>query len=419
MLKPLKYSHSRLVCGYIFFDLKESTMQKLIEILNETFSDELHQVILSNSKDKEKIVKVKIRPVLLKDKLYFQETAYIGTKVFHENYEKGEIIERVAKYLQETFKQGEIETLNFKAIILVSKKGKITVKKQMLKKESMENAKETSLSHNRKKQYLLDVNKTIDFLVDLGVQNKDGNINKSKYDKFKQINRYLEFVRDVLPYLDKEKQIRIIDFGCGKSYLTFALYYYLHEMLGYNLSVVGLDLKEDVIAHCNALSQKYGYKDLRFIRGDIATYEDTKDVDMVVSLHACDTATDYALQKAISWNAKVIFAVPCCQHEVNRQLQSNLLEPSLKYVVIKERIAALLTDAIRANLLEEVGYDTAILEFIDMEHTPKNLLIRAVKKAKMKKIDENKKLYEMTSQLHINTTLQKQLANGENDEKKE
>ena len=343
MLKPLKYSHSRLVCGYIFFDLKESTMQKLIEILNETFSDELHQVILSNSKDKEKIVKVKIRPVLLKDKLYFQETAYIGTKVFHENYEKGEIIERVAKYLQETFKQGEIETLNFKAIILVSKKGKITVKKQMLKKESMENAKETSLSHNRKKQYLLDVNKTIDFLVDLGVQNKDGNINKSKYDKFKQINRYLEFVRDVLPYLDKEKQIRIIDFGCGKSYLTFALYYYLHEMLGYNLSVVGLDLKEDVIAHCNAL----------------------------------------------------------------------------KYGVIKERIAALLTDAIRANLLEEVGYDTAILEFIDMEHTPKNLLIRAVKKAKMKKIDENKKLYEMTSQLHINTTLQKQLANGENDEKKE
>ena len=385
-------------------------MQQLIQLFKETFSERLKQVILSNSKDKEKVSKVKIRPVLLKDKLVFQESAYIGTKVFHENYPAAEIIDKTAEYMQNVFKQAEIETMDFKAVVLVSKKGKITVKKHMLKEKD---ATPVIMEHNRKKQYVLDASRPIEFLVDLGVQDKEGKINKSRYDKFKQINRYLEFVRDILPHLDSDRQIRIIDFGCGKSYLTFALYYYLHEMLGYNLSVVGLDLKEDVIVKCNALSKKYGYDNLKFIRGDIATYEDTQDVDMVVSLHACDTATDFALLKAIGWNAKVIFAVPCCQHEVNRQLQSELLSPALKYGLIKERMAALLTDAIRANLLEEMGYETDVLEFIDMEHTPKNILIRGVKRNKMKKAEKKEKLLEMTNVLHINTTMQKHLADGE------
>lgn len=388
-------------------------MEELILLLKDTFSDKLKQVILSNSRDKEKVLKVKIRPVLLKEKLQFQESVYVGTKVFHENYDENDIIKKTKEYMETTFKQAEIETLDFKAVVLVSKKGKITVKKQSQK--SKENTS-VILEHNREKQYVLKADKPIGFLVDLGVQNKDGKINKSRYDKFKQINRYLEFIRDVLPYLDKVKQIRIIDFGCGKSYLTFAMYYYLHEMLGYNLSVVGLDLKEDVIAKCNALSQKYGYDNLRFIRGDIATYEDTMDVDMVVSLHACDTATDLALIKAVNWNAKVIFAVPCCQHEVNRQLKSDLLKPALKYGLIKERMAALLTDAIRANVLEEMGYDTDVLEFIDMEHTPKNILIRGVKKNTMKKAEKKDTLFEMTKALHINTTIQKQLQNGDADE---
>ena len=387
-------------------------MEELIQLLQDTFSDRLKQVILSNSKDKDKISKVKIRPVLVKDTLVFQESAYIGTKVFHENYSAREIIDKTANYMGAVFKQAEVETVDFKAVVLVSKKGKITVKKQAIK--GGEKAGVT-LEHNRKKQYVLQADEPIGFLVDLGVQNKDGNINKSRYDKFKQINRYLEFIRDILPHLDKERTIRIIDFGCGKSYLTFAMYYYLHEMLGYNLSVVGLDLKEDVIEKCNTLSKKYGYDNLRFIRGDIATYEDTQDVDMVVSLHACDTATDLALIKAINWNAKVIFAVPCCQHEVNRQIKSELLAPALKYGLIKERMAALLTDAIRANMLEEMGYDTDILEFIDMEHTPKNILLRGVKKNKIKKV-EKKRLKDMTEALHINTTLQKQLENGEADE---
>ena len=390
-------------------------MEELIQLLQDTFSDRLKQVILSNSKDKEKISKVKIRPVLLKDTLVFQESAYVGTKVFHENYSAGEIIQKTTEYMETVFKQAEVETVDFKAVVLVSKKGKITVKKQLIK--GGEKAGVT-LEHNRKKQYVLTAEKPIDFLVDLGVQNKDGNINKSRYDKFKQINRYLEFIRDILPHLNKERTIRIIDFGCGKSYLTFAMYYYLHEMLGYNLSVVGLDLKEDVIEKCNALSQKYGYDNLRFIRGDIATYEDTQDVDMVVSLHACDTATDLALIKAIHWNAKVIFAVPCCQHEVNRQIKSDLLAPALKYGLIKERMAALLTDAVRANMLEEMGYEADILEFIDMEHTPKNILLRGVKKNKMKKAEKKNSLKEMTEALHISTTLQKQLENGDADETK-
>ena len=387
-------------------------MEELIQLLQDTFSDRLKQVVLSNSRDKEKISKVKIRPVMLKDTLVFQESAYIGTKVFHENYSEGEIIQKTEEYMETVFKQAEIETVDFKAVVLVSKKGKITVKKQLIKGGEKT---EVRLEHNRKKQYVLQADKPIGFLVDLGVQNKDGNINKSRYDKYKQINRYLEFIRDILPHLDKDRTIRIIDFGCGKSYLTFAMYYYLHEMLGYNLSVVGLDLKEDVIEKCNALSQKYGYDNLRFIRGDIATYEDTQDVDMVVSLHACDTATDLALIKAINWNAKVIFAVPCCQHEVNRQIKSELLSPALKYGLIKERMSALLTDAIRANMLEEVGYDTDVLEFIDMEHTPKNILIRGVKSNRMKKV-EKARLKEMTEALHINTTLQKQVKNGEADE---
>lgn len=381
-------------------------MQQLSELLQDTFSDRLKQVVLSNSRDKDKISKVRIRPVLLKEGIVFQETAYVGTKVFHENFTASEIIKKTAAYIENTFKQAEIETADFKAVVLISKKGKMTIKKQAQKADGQP---ATDLSHNRQKQYVLNVTESVGFLVDLGVQDKDGKINKSKYDKFKQINRYLEFVRDVLPHLDKDRQLRIIDFGCGKSYLTFALYYYLHEMLGYNLSVVGLDLKEDVIIKCNALAKKYGYEGLKFIRGDIATYEDTQDVDMVVSLHACDTATDYALEKAVGWNAKVIFAVPCCQHEVNRQLKSELLAPAIKYGIIKERMSALLTDAIRANLLEEMGYDTDILEFIDMEHTPKNLLIRGVKKNKMKKPGNGEKLQEMTKQLHINTTLQKQL----------
>ena len=239
-----------------------------------------------------------------------------------------------------------------------------------------------SLSHNRTKKYVLQEGVPVPFLVDLGVMTAEGKVVKSRYDKFRQINRFLEFIEDVLPNLDPNRTNTIIDFGCGKSYLTFAMYYYLHVLKKYSIRVIGLDLKKDVIALCNRLSKKFGFENLTFLHGDIAGYEGVDQVDMVVTLHACDKATDYALAKAVEWDAQVILSVPCFQHELNSQIHNELLEPVLKYGILKERISALLTDGIRAELLESQGYSTQILEFIDMEHTPKNLLIRAVKNEK-------------------------------------
>ena len=237
--------------------------------------------------------------------------------------------------------------------------------------------------HNRKKQYLLEEGTPVPFLIDLGVMTKDGTVVKAKYDKFRQINRFLEFVEDILPALPKNRELTILDFGCGKSYLTFALYHYLHTVNGYPVRIVGLDLKKDVISHCNRLAKTYGYEKLEFLCGDIAGYTGMETVDMVVTLHACDTATDYALYKAIRWGASVILSVPCCQHEWNRQMECEPLQPFLRYGIVKERMSALMTDAFRANALEACGYKTQLLEFIDMEHTPKNILLRAIKKEKV------------------------------------
>jgi SAM-dependent methyltransferase len=201
----------------------------------------------------------------------------------------------------------------------------------------------------------------------------------------------------------------MIDFGCGKSYLTFAIYYYLHEIRGYDLRIIGLDLKEDVIEHCNLLAQHFGYDKLQFLTGDIADYEGVDQVDLVVTLHACDTATDYALAKAVSWNAKAILSVPCCQHELNRQMHSEILQPVLKYGLIKERMAALITDGLRASLLEEAGYKVQVLEFIDMEHTPKNILLRAVRESEAKTV-RGKSLQECMEFLSVHPTLSRLLS---------
>ena len=373
-------------------------------MLEETLSKELYQIIISNAKDKEKVSKVKVRPVLVKEELVFQETAYVGTQVFHGNYEKNEMAERIIGYLEDNFKQCEIETTQLKATVLISKKGKVTLKRKG-------NAGRTAdLSHNRTKSYILEEGKAVPFLVDLGVQTPEGKIVKARYDKFKQINRFLEFIEDILPTLPKGRKINIIDFGCGKSYLTFAIYYYLKVLQGLDVRITGLDLKKDVIRHCNELAEKYGYEDLHFLHGDISTYaEEKKDnqIDMVVTLHACDTATDYALAKAVGWKAGVILSVPCCQHEVNKQIVCERLDSALKYGLLKERMSALLTDAIRANLLEENGYEVQILEFIDMEHTPKNILIRAVKKTDGGRGKETAK--ELADFLGVETTLQKLL----------
>ena len=368
------------------------------------------QTILSNARDPEQASKVKMRPVRLKDELFIQETVYVGKKVLHANLTIEEAIEHICKYLEEDFKQGLIQTETAECTILISKKGKATIKTKQ-----KQAAVKANLSHNRQKKYILDEGAKIPFLIDLGIMNLEGKVVKAKYDKFRQINKYLEFIRDIIPKLPKDRTIRIIDFGCGKSYLTFAMYYYLHDMQALPIEVIGLDLKEDVIAHCNELAVRYGFTNLHFEMGDIAQFTGADSVDMVVTLHACDTATDYAIEKAVKWGASVILTVPCCQHEVNAQINSEFLKPALKYGLIKERMSALLTDAIRANMLESLGYETQILEFIDMEHTPKNILIRATKKSGMRPKGngmDQKVLEQFTKELGVRTTLQQIFSDG-------
>lgn len=393
-------------------------MEELKILLQKILNKDLQQIILSNSRHPEQIQKVKIRPVLIREELLFQETAYRGTQVFHENFTAEQLICRICTALQEQFRQGEFTAKALHATALVSKKGKLTLKVKnsgnMAKAEAAVSEQEElqALQHNRTKHYILEEGKPVDFLVGLGVQTPDGRVTKARFDKFRQINRYLEFIEDVIDELPKDRTIRIIDFGCGKSYLTFAMYYYLHELQHRDIRVTGLDLKTDVIRHCNELAEKLGYDRLQFERGDISTYEGTDVADMVVTLHACDLATDYALDKAVKWGASVILAVPCCQHELNRQIQCDSLKPVLKYGIIKERMAALLTDALRANLLEQQGYETQILEFIDIEHTPKNLLIRAVKKNGMRpRSSSGNDISSVTELLHVAPTLEKLLQN--------
>lgn len=383
-------------------------MEQLKELLDKILNKELMQIVLSNTRDAEQGTKVKIRPVMIKDELYFQETLYRGTQVFHENFKAEDVAVRIEDYLGKLFKQGEFKSSLLDGVVLVSKKGKITVKcKQRQMDRIVQASAERDLSHNRSKEYIIQEGKPIDFLVGLGVQAPDGRITKNKYDKFRQINRYLEFIEDILDELPQEGTTRIVDFGCGKSYLTFAMYYYLHVMQGRDIQVTGLDLKPDVINHCNKLARELQYEGLKFERGDISTYTGVEEVDMVVSLHACDIATDYALEKAIKWGARVIMAVPCCQHEINKQIKNDILKPALKYGIIKERMSALITDAVRAEILQQYGYDTQIMEFIDMEHTPKNLLIRAVKKNGMRQVKKQDDFKKMMEFLQISPTLER------------
>ncbi len=351
-------------------------MEDLRTLFDKYLTEELVQMVLSNPRDSRVASRIQLRPVRLKGQILFQASEYLGKKVYHHNMDQSEAARRLAAWMEQ-YKQLLISHSRGEAHVLVSKKGKVT-----MKEKAGCCVKQADLSHNRKKNYILDPRQKVEFLVDLGVQTREGKIVNARYDKFRQINRFLEFIEDILPELPRDREVHILDFGCGKSYLTFAMYYYLKELKGYQVSITGLDLKEDVIAHCNQLAEKYGYDRLHFCVGDIARYQETDEVDMVVTLHACDTATDFALDKAIRWGAKVILSVPCCQHELNRQMKNEVLAPVFQYGLIRERMAALFTDALRAQILESRGYEVQILEFIDMEHTPKNILIRAVKRGR-------------------------------------
>ncbi len=381
-------------------------MERLKEVLESSVSDKLIRMIVSNPKSKDGILKIKVRPIMLRDELCFQLESFTKTQAFQKNYSTKEVVDVLLTEM-ENFKQMQIETGEFTCTVLISKKGKVTIQKKN-QKGIVEVPK--AAAHNRKKQYILEEGVYVPFLGELGVMTPDGKVNKSKYDKFKQINRFLEFIEDILPQLPKDREVTMIDFGCGKSYLTFAMYHYLRQLRGYDVRIIGLDLKTDVIKKCSKLAKDYGYEKLSFLQGDIADYEGVEEVDMVVTLHACDTATDIALAKAVRWGAKVILSVPCCQHELNAQIKSEVLEPVLKYGLIKERMSSLITDALRAEYLESQGYGMQVLEFIDMEHTPKNILLRGIKTGNS--VNNLGKINKCNELLNINPALGRMLDVG-------
>lgn len=391
-------------------------MSDLQSLFTDCLNETLIRVILSNPSSKDGVIKICARPVLKNKSLLFQIEEYTKTQVFHKNLTAGDAGSYLTgKLFSDTssqtasFKNALVETKSFTANVLVSKKGTITIKKKM---NASAKQPKISLSHNRKKKYILEEGIPVPFLIDLGVMTQNGSIVNAHYDKFRQINRFLEYIEDILPSLPTGRELRILDFGCGKSYLTFAIYYYLKVLKGYPVRITGLDLKEDVIRHCNELAVKYGYDKLEFLCGDIAYYDGCSQVDMVVTLHACDTATDYALAKAVGWGAKVILSVPCCQHELNKQMKNDLLSPVLHYGILKERMAALITDGLRAQILEANGYRTQILEFIDMAHTPKNLLIRAVYNGHC--ADNKAQIDELLAAFDVNPTLYRLLCKKDN-----
>ena len=323
-------------------------------------------------------------------------------QVFHENVGREALTERLLEWISGEFRQLNGFGNGMEFIFLVSKKGKVTYRKKRT-----QDAPKAETEHNRRKKYLLEEGEMIPPLVDMGVFTAEGKVVASMYDKFRQINRFIEVVDDCVRPLGA-RQLNVIDFGCGKSYLTFVLYYYLTKKRGLKVRMVGLDLKEDVIEKCSRTAERYGYEGLRFELGDINGYRAPFDVDMVVSLHACDTATDFALYNAVEWGAKLIFSVPCCQHELNGQMESDAFSLMTRYGIIKERFAALATDAVRADLLEYCGYKTQVLEFVDLSHTPKNLLIRAVKKKGENRKHKEKMLGEverMMEEYHLSPTL--------------
>lgn len=391
-------------------------MSDLQSLFTDCLNETLIRVILSNPSSKDGVIKICARPMLKNKSLLFQIEEYTKTQVFHKNLTAGDASSYLTGKLSSdtssqtaSFKNALVETKSFTANVLVSKKGTITIKKEM---NASPKQTKISLSHNRKKKYILEEGIPVPFLIDLGVMTQNGNIINAHYDKFRQINRFLEYIEDILPSLPTGRELRILDFGCGKSYLTFAIYYYLKVLKGYPVRITSLDLKEDVIRHCNELAVKYGYDKLEFLCGDIAYYDGCSQVDMVVTLHACDTATDYALAKAVGWGAKVILSVPCCQHELNKQMKNDLLSPVLHYGILKERMAALITDGLRAQILEANGYRTQILEFIDMAHTPKNLLIRAVYNGHC--ADNKAQINELLAAFDVNPTLYRLLCKKDN-----
>ncbi|MFL0165558.1 class I SAM-dependent methyltransferase [Candidatus Clostridium helianthi] len=377
-------------------------MEDLKKAIKEIIEDNVIKLVISNKTNKNfeynKIV------IYLKEnnkRTYYQIEKYTDKQVFHENIDTDILEERIIEYVEPNYKQISAWSNSASFEVKISKKGKV-----LLSKKKSDNQKTLNKAHNKEKNYILKEGMIIEPLIDLGVFTKEGKVVNSKYDKYKQINRFVEIIDDEIKKNDY-KELTVLDFGCGKSYLTFVLYYYLVEIKNIKVKMIGLDLKADVIKKCNDIAKSYNYENLHFELGDINGFKYTNKVDMVITLHACDTATDYALYNAIKWNAKLIFSVPCCQHEFNAQMKTDSLSILTKYGIVQERIAALMTDSVRANLLESIGYKTQLLEFIDIAHSPKNILIRA-SKSNISKDKKEKALFEVENligQFNFNPTL--------------
>ena len=409
-------------------------MNELQQYILIILATDFNKIIISNPANKSEEYQ---KLVIERRKDFCQISKYTQKQVFHENVKKEELADRCVELIAGHYRQVNAMTADAEHIILISKNGKCNYKVKRLATEAIKasegvgagSVKGTAAGnmidaaggvtldngHNRRKNYILSEGMSIEPLVDMGVFTKDGRVVNSMYDKYKQINRFVEILNDEISNL-KVKKLNVIDFGCGKSYLTFVVYYYLTEVMGLEVNMIGLDLKADVIEKCNRAAEKYHYDKLHFELGDINGYKAPFDVDMVITLHACDTATDFALFNAIQWKAKMIFSVPCCQHEFNKQMKPSTLPIMSRYGIIKERFAALATDAVRANLLEYSGYRTQLLEFIDFDHTPKNILIRAVyRPVAPKSVKENalNEVHALMKEFAFEPTLYKLLGVGE------
>ncbi len=352
-------------------------MTQLEQIFKDIFQGEqLIRMIFSSKRKKScPYQKVTIRPVKLNEHMVFQAEYTVGNQVIHENLLPDEAEKKAMQLLKDNFKQINLFTIYEDMQVLAAKPDRPRIVTKPATKGM------PSLSHNREKKRLIPEGEPCDFLIRLGVMDENGKVVQKHYSKYRQINRYLEIVEDVFACLPRDRRLRIIDFGCGKAYLTFALYYYLKVLKGKDVQITGLDLKKDVIRFCSKVAEDLGYDQLQFLMGDIADY--TSDyADMVVTLHACDTATDYALINAVNWNSRVILSVPCCQHELFGQIKNELHQPMLKYGILKDRLTEYLTDGLRGLKLEAAGYDVAMIEFTSLEHTARNIMIKAVKAEK-------------------------------------
>ena len=352
-------------------------LQRFLDIVSRSIAeDRLTGLTLSRPipEPGERPPRLRVRPVALREGLRYQWAMQFERSETHENVDAKQLLTRLREQVGTVYRHAHLRTTDGDCSLRFSRRGKAKLNRSKARRSS------TATPHDRDKQYLIPEGRPCPFLHEAGVMTADGAVRAKAAAKFRQINRFLEFVEDVYDQLPTQGPVSVVDFGCGKSYLTFALHHLLTGKHGREVRIVGLDRDRHVIERCSDAALRLGLKGIEFREGDIASHQAEGDVHLAISLHACDTATDDALAKAVDWKSAVILAAPCCQHELAQSLSSDSLALLTRHGILKERLAALATDALRACALEIAGYRTRVVEFIDMEHTPKNVLIRAVRR---------------------------------------